>query len=243
MKNMDKVMDRLITLGEAYGAAEARDERSSQATTIRNILVLQRMQARHVMNEHLSYRDEERRLKRAMKKAEQDGVTFLPAVTRLKMLETLEASCRKMMAQNGELLMWLLDWWQEAGATYDDLLRFCGADYPGMRKRLNDFYSKYEGDDRSFSGLVFVHNLDYKNPRETGWIEDYVDAPLTHCIKEWQFDKLHNDSRMKAAAHNALMEVFPDIMDNAMVMRTDDDGVKRLYDKDGECVDTLGGDE
>lgn len=71
----------------------------------------------------------------------------------------------------------MLDLWQQAGATFEDLCNICNRDPAQVRKELLES----ESIDDSFAGLVMVHNLDYKDPRNSGWLEDYIDAPLTHA--------------------------------------------------------------
>ena len=91
----------------------------------------------------------------------------------------------------------------------------------------------------SFATLATAFNLDYKDPRNTGWLEDYIDAPLTHALKAYMQDLMLHTEAGKKAAHEAMNAVFPEIMENAMRMVTDEDGVRHLIDKDGEIVATL----
>ena len=238
MKNLQAVVDRMQALAEEHDQYIARDQKPP-LRVVQNLLVAYRMYARACTEMHNAYLDEYRRLKHKAAQAERDGVTFLPAKARLEGLHQVSKQLYVAMASAGEGLMLLLDWWQDAGATYDDLLRLCGADYPGMRAMLRDFYSGREDEDISFSDLVFVHNLDYKDPRETGWIEDDVDAPLTHCIKAAWSRKILTDPAVSAAASAAAQAVFPEIWENALTMHMNEDGERELYDKDGVLVANL----
>ena len=74
-------------------------------------------------------------------------------------------------------------------------------------------------------------------------MEDCIDAPLTHALKAYMTDLMLHTEAGKKAAHEAMNAVFPEIMENALRMVTDADGVRRLIDKDGEIVATLDGEE
>lgn len=133
----------------------------------------------------------------------------------------------------------MLDLWQLAGATFEDLCNLCNRDPAQVRKELLESESTSD----SFSGLAMVHNLDYKDPRETGWLEDSVDAPLTHALKAYMQDIMLHTEEGQKAAHAAMEAVFPEIMENAMTVVTGEDGVRRLIDRDGVEVATLDGEE
>ena len=237
MKNLQAVVDRMQALAEEHDQYIARGQKPP-LRVVQNLLVAYRMYARACTEMHNDCWGECRRLKHKAAQAEHDGITFLPAKARLEGLHRASKQYYVWMANAGEGLMILLNWWQDAGATYDDLLRFCGADYPGMRAMLRDFYN---GRDEivSFSDLVFVNNLDYKNPRETGWIEDEVDAPLTHCIKAAWSRRILTNPAASAVASAAAEAVFPEIWENALTMHTNEDGEREMYDKDGVLVVNL----
>ena len=66
-----------------------------------------------------------------------------------------------------------------------------------------------------------------------------MDAPLTHAVKEYYLDLMLHTKEGREAAHSALEASFPEIMENALRLVTDADGVKHLVDKDGVEVGTL----
>ena len=82
-------------------------------------------------------------------------------------------------------------------------------------------------------------NLDYKDPRNRGWIEDEVDAPLTHAVKAHWIDLMRHTEAGRKAAHEAFEAVFPEIAENALTVVTDADGIRHLIDKDGVDVGTV----
>lgn len=82
---------------------------------------------------------------------------------------------------------------------------------------------------------MFVYNLDYA-PDGTGWIDDKADAPFTHAAKEYMLDIMLHTAKGREASHNALMEVFPEMMENTMTMRVDEFGQKCLYDHEGNLI-------
>lgn len=87
--------------------------------------------------------------------------------------------------------------------------------------------------------MVFVHNLDYKDPRNTGWVEYEIDAPLTHAVKaHWMALVRHTDAGRKAA-HKAMNAAFPGITENTLTVITDADGIQHLIDKDGVDIGTI----
>lgn len=222
MNNLEKFLDIFNRLADAHDEKLTRGERPSMQE-ITTLLNAARMYARVAQDAERYAWSEYRELKHKCEVAKKkDGMHFLPAEMRLKELKERSELARGIMADFGDLLMAFLDEWQNAGATHKDLLRLCNADYPGMRKQLEE--------DR-FSILVFEHDLDYK--------DDTVDAPMTHCMKEWWFRELHTNPIAHEAAHQALENVFPDLMEKALTVQVNEDGIRELYDSDGEYVGTL----
>lgn len=227
MKRTDLLIERYRILADRYNASIAQEYRQDK-TEILTLLTACKMCARAVTEIKNRLWTEYLRLNHQNEKAQRSGVTFLPAVVKLEELKAREKEARDAMAEIGAELLKLLDIWQAAGAAYEELLTFCNANYQGMKKQLGKFYE----DAPTFSDLVFVHNLDYKNPRDTGFVENSVDAPLTHCVKEYFIKKILHDPAGKAAAHEAMLHFFPEVMEHAMTVCMDEDGVQRLYDKD-----------
>lgn len=122
--------------------------------------------------------------------------------------------------------------WQSTGATLDDLCSLCNRDPEQVREELDPT-------EKLFSEMVFVHNLDYKDPRSTGWVEYEIDAPLTHAVKAHWIDLVRHTEAGRKAAHEAFEAVFPEIAENALTVVTDADGIQHLIDKDGVDVGTV----
>ena len=95
-----------------------------------------------------------------------------------------------------------------------------------MSKIYNKQHVRYFGDLADTSGTSGTHPVSYT----------HLDAPLTHCVKEYFIKKILHDPAGKAAAHEAMLHFFPEIMEHAITVCMDEDGVQRLYDKDGECL-------
>lgn len=239
MKNLNVIEKKYDELCRRHNLRVEQNIRPSKQE-VQNLLTVSRMLARAMTEMRNNLWSEYRRMNHQNEKMKRRGISFPLAEKRLEQIKGRLQAARNAMSEVGENLMLLLDKWQITRATYDDLLNFCNANYPGMRKRLEDFYSRNPDSKQDFSGLVFVHNLDYKDPHDKGWIENEIDAPLTHCMKELWSHKLMTDPKVSEGAHHALMKAFPDLMNNIRTLRTDEDGVQRLYDKDGECVGEVG---
>lgn len=199
-------------------------------------VIILRQCARAAHKRYMDLRQDLRGLERAVRKSEADGVS---CVFSKMVLDRRRKECDKAeaaLAKAGEELLYALDLWQTVGATFEDLCNLCNRDPAQVRGELLE--SEDTAD--SFSKLAMVHNLDYKNPRDTGWLEDSVDAPLTHALKAYLLDRMLHTEEGRKAAHEAMETVFPEIMENAYTEVTDENGVRRLYDKDGEEVGILG---
>lgn len=202
-------------------------------------LVMLRQQSRVAHMEAESLWSEARGLQRSMKKMSEAALKFPLGELRVKKLENDAKAAKKELARVGEEIIQMLDLWQLAGATFEDLCNLCNRDPAQVRKELLESESTSD----SFSGLAMVHNLDYKNPRDTGFLEDSVDAPLTHALKAYMQDILLHTEAGRKAAIEAMNSVFPAIMENAMTIVTDEDGTRHMIDKDGVEVTTLDGKE
>ena len=201
-------------------------------------LVMLRQESRVVHMKSESLWAEVRGMRRSMKKIKEADMKFPLGEMRVKKLERDAEAADKELAHVGEEMHMMLELWQMAGATFEDLCNLCNRDPAQVRRELGPKELDARPD-ASFSKLAMVFNLDYKNPRDTGWLEDSVDAPLTHALKAYMQDLMLHTEAGKKAAHEAMNAVFPEIMENAMRMVTDEDGVRHLIDKDGEIVATL----
>lgn len=198
-------------------------------------VVAARIRARDAVNALVAAEAEEKAVGRAIVKAKEEGISFPLGDQRLEQLGKVSAQKRKELVDTGSVLCMALDMWQSFGATLHDLANLCNRSCGDVVEEIGE---DRLGDD--FSGLVFVYNLDYKDPRDRGWIDYDVDAPLTHAVKEYWMDLMLHTEAGRAASHEALEQCFPEIMENAMTLVTDADGVQRLIDKDGVEIGTVG---
>lgn len=196
------------------------------------LLILYRLRSRAASQELTEKREEIRALYRSLRKAESAGISFPLGTQRLsKLLEEYRAA-EGELAEVGKAICLALDFWQSTGATLDDLCSLCNRDPEQVRGELDPT-------EKLFSEMVFVHNLDYKDPRNTGWVEYEIDAPLTHAVKaHWMALVRHTDAGRKAA-HKAMNAAFPGITENTLTVITDADGIQHLIDKDGVDIGTI----
>ena len=218
------------------GVAFCRGDLESARKYAKTLLVLYRVRARDTVANLTQDTDELHSLKRTLKKAEQAGIMFPMGEKRVKTLEEKVKLQRERLVNYGESIVVTLDFWQSIGATLADLCNLCNRDHKQVLREI-----KPERVDLEFSSLIFVYNLDYKDPRNRGWIDYDVDAPFTHAVKDYFLELMISTPEGRAASHRALEECFPGILEGALMEVTDADGVRRLIDKDGVEVATLDG--
>ena len=218
------------------GVAFCRGDLESARKYAKTLLVLYRVRARDTVANLTQDTDELHSLKRTLKKAEQARITFPLGEQRVKVMEEKVKLQRERLVGYGESIVVTLDWWQGIGATLEDLCNLCNRDHKQVLREI-----KPERVDLEFSSLIFVYNLDYKDPRNRGWIDYDVDAPFTHAVKDYFLELMISTPEGRAASHRALEECFPGILEGALMEVTDADGVRRLIDKDGVEVATLDG--
>lgn len=218
-------------LGRA-GIASVQGNRGELRRDMLSLLVLYRLRSRDASQELAEKWAAIRALDRSMKKAESAGISFPLGTQRLsKLLEEYRAAEGKL-AEVGKDICLALDFWQSTGATLDDLCNLCNRDPEQVREELDPT-------EKLFSEMVFAHNLDYKDPRNAGWVEYEIDAPLTHAVKaHWMALVRHTDAGRKAA-HKAMNAAFPGITENTLTVITDADGIQHLIDKDGVDIGTI----
>lgn len=216
------------------GVALHLSKKEKSRKDARTLLVLYRVQARDTVTQLVQNTADLRALKRSLKKAEQAGIAFPMGEMRVKILEEKNQALRRMLVNLGQAITVTLDFWQSIGATLADMCNLCNRDYGRVLKEI-----KPKRVDEKFSALIFVHNLDYKDPRNRGWIDFDVDAPFTHAVKEYFLDLMINTPEGRKVSHRAMEECFPGIMENALTIVTDADGVRRVIDKDGVEIATL----
>lgn len=215
-------------LSRYYLAAHTGKQEKARKLALATLVILRR-QSRLAHMEAESLRSEVRGLKRYLKKMAEDGLKFPLGEIRVKKLESSANAAQKELARVGREIHQMLELWQLAGAAFEDLCNLCNRDPDQVRKELLESESIAD----SFAGLAMVHNLDYKNPRDTGWLEDSVDAPLTHALKAYMQDIMLHTEAGRKAAHEAMNAVFPEVMDHMVYPVTGEDGVERYFDKDG----------
>lgn len=214
------------------GAAAMQGRLPQAKRDATTLLVLYRLQSRAASQELAEKREEIRALYRSLRKAESAGISFPLGTQRLSKLREDYRVAEGELAEVGKAICLALDLWQSTGATLDDLCNLCNRDPVQVKENLHPT-------EKLFSEMVFVHNLDYKNPHDKGWLEDEIDAPLTHAVKAHWIDlMLHTESGRKAA-HETFEAVFPEIAENGMYLVTDADGIRHLIDKDGVDAGTL----
>ena len=209
-------------------------DRKKAKRAVGMMLMLYRLQSRAAIDRLLEALDALRSAERATKKAEEGGISFPLGRQRLKKLGEELSEARAELSEVGMNMCIVLDIWQGFGATLFDLANLCNTSYGKLVRAIGS-----ERLNESFSGLVFVYNLDYKDPSNREWVDYDVDAPLTHAVKEYYLDLMLHTKEGREAAHSALEASFPEIMENALRLVTDADGVKHLVDKDGVEVGTL----
>ena len=223
-------------LSRYYLAAHTGKQEKARKLALATLVML-RQQSRIAHMKAESLWSEARGLKRYMKNMSEAALKFPLGELRVKKLESDANAAQKELAQVGEEIHQMLELWQVAGATFEDLCNLCNRDPAQVRKMLQ----ASESAEDSFSKLAMVHNLDYKNPKDTGWLEDSVDAPLTHALKAYMLDTMLHTEAGRKAAHEAMKAIFPEIMENAMTVVTDEDGIRHLIDKDGADIGVLDG--
>lgn len=214
------------------GAAAMQGRLPQAKRDATTLLVLYRLQSRAASQELTEKREEMRALYRSLRKAESAGISFPLGTQRLSKLREDYRVAESRFAEIGQCIAIALDLWQSAGATLDDLCNLCNCDPVQVKENLHPT-------EKLFSEMVFVHNLDYKDPRNVGWIEDEVDAPLTHAVKAHWIDLVRHTDAGRKAAHEAFKSVFPEIAENALTVVTDADGIQHLIDKDGVDIGTI----
>lgn len=162
-------------LSRYYLAAHTGKQEKARKLALATLVML-RQQSRIAHMKAESLWSEARGLKRSMKKMSEAALKFPLGEMRVKKLESDADAAQKELAHVGEEIHQMLELWQLAGATFEDLCNLCNRDPAQVRKELGTKELETRPD-ASFSKLAMVFNLDYKNPRDIGWLEDSVDAP------------------------------------------------------------------
>lgn len=214
------------------GAAAMQGRLPQAKRDATTLLVLYRLQSRAASQELTEKREEMRALYRSLRKAESAGISFPLGTQRLSKLREDYRVAEGKLAEVGKDICLALDFWQSTGATLEDLCSLCNRDPEQVREELDPT-------EKLFSEMVFVHNLDYKDPRSTGWVEYEIDAPLTHAVKAHWIDLVRHTDAGRKAAHKAMNAAFSGITENTLTVITDADGIRHLIDKDGVDIGTI----
>lgn len=132
-----------------------------------------------------------------------------------------------------------LDLWQTCGGTFNELCNLCCISKEKAFEQIGkEVCRKVEAGEAVFSDLIFINNLDYKGDGD--FIDFACDGPMTHAMKEYIVHEMTTNHKLKRAAHEALADCFPELMDKALIEMTDEEGNRYLVDNSGEIVGTTG---
>lgn len=198
------------------------------ANEVRRALIAARFVVRGVLETYNAAQSKRRAISHRLSTIKQQGVLF-PMLN--LQLEEINAVCERqktMLADLGALCRNYLDLWQEKGATFEDFCDLCGL-APRLRKEAQER--------KCFSEMVFIHDFDYRPRYHDGWIDTEDDGSFTHALKEYFINFMLTTDEGRCAAHQAMEECFPDLMDKVLTLATDDDGNQVLFDACGEVVE------
>lgn len=224
-----------------YGLLKSNFEKANNADravrkrSCLNTIVICRMLARILLSDLFDIRRRIRAARRSVELAKKEGVAFLLAPTLLKNMRGERAEAERWVIHLAEIMFGLLKFWQESGATFEEFCNLCNRRPDDVRAELLDLE-----DAASFEKLAFVYNIDYRDTG-FGFIEDDVDALFTHLAKERFLYPIQHEPEARAAAHNALQAVFPEIWGNTYITALGEDGKIHLFDKDGTDAGILDG--
>ncbi len=200
-----------------------------------NAIVICRMLARLLLSDLFDICERIRAARRSAELAKNEGVVFLMTPALLKRMRDERDEAERWVIHLAEIMFGLLELWQKNGATFEEFCNLCNRRPNDVRAELLD-----PEDATSFEKLAFVYNIDYRDTG-SGFIEDDVDAPFTHLAKERFLYQIQHKPEARAAAHNALQAVFPEIWGNAYTTALGEDGEIHLFDKDGADAGILDG--
>ena len=192
-----------------------------------NAIVICRMLARLLLSDLFDICERIRAARRSAELAKNEGVVFILSPALLKRMRDEKDEAERWVSHLAEIMFGLLKLWQKNGATFEEFCNLCNRRPNDVRAELLD-----PEDATSFEKLAFVYNIDYRDTG-SGFIEDDVDAPFTHLAKERFLYQIQHKPETRAAAHNALQAVFPEIWGNAYTTALGAHGEIHLYNKDG----------
>lgn len=217
-------------LNNVIKCIEKHSQKPSKETAYR-ILCYSRMVGVQIIKEYINDRDMSIEIKSRMKKASK----ILPKYIKVSIhnpYEKLIENYKSEMSFIGNIMFSYLDEWQRLGGTFEELCNLCNISIEQGRKLIRGH------EDEKFSGLIFVSNLDYKNLGD--FLEDVPEAPFTVSIKEFVIEQLVYTEHGKKAAHEALQNIFPELLEKSIIPinanafeYTDEYGQIHRVDEDG----------
>lgn len=207
--------------------------KTEQYRAARMLLINFRRLARTIIENYNYYSFHLRRVNRERNKLKQQDMTFLPLEKQAQTYRFMLEDSRRRMTDVGEQMFWFLDGWQQAGATLRDLCDLCSKPYQQAVKEISP-----DRLDDAFSGIMFVHCLDYQHDfSDSGSYDTEVDAPFTHCIKEYMLDQMLTNPDAKRAADEAFEMCFPELAAKMVTPATTAEGETVYFDREGNEVD------
>lgn len=214
-KLMDKAINAFIHMAE----------NPSKETAYR-ALCLTRASAVRMIVEWDKTGDNKRQFARLAKKMPVPDLPDGVEISIMNPYEQLWKTNRSRIVTIGEILSIALDVWQVYGATLDDLKILCNGGGEHWYRAVEDYQ---KGD--QFSSIVFVGNLDYKEKGD--FLRTNPNAPLTTCLLEYNLNLIRTTEHGKRAAHEAIKQIVPELMEKALYRYTDSEGIVHYLDKDG----------
>ncbi len=211
---------------------EYAETEETTANDCRAILVIFRMKSRCVIDRLIEAINEVRQFERKERQLKNSGVIALPLVIALERAKTKREVARVDLSLCGSQIIEFLDRWEEKGATLLDLCHLCGHEHRRTLREIEEANSKGVC---SFSKLMFICNLDFRNDRADS-LDYETDAPLTHAVKDYMLDVMLNTEAGQTAAHQAFEACFPELWDQRLYSAKDSEGNNVLVNKDGEIV-------
>lgn len=213
------------------GLDQVHDGKPHNKREYLRLLMMLRFAIRDVLSLHNQTIDELRYYSRQKKLMESQGVHFLLVDAYIQEAMRKSELARELLAEFGEQAMVLLDLWQDAGASLEELCNLCNKPYRHFLNELSE-----DREDETFSGIMFVHTLDHRDTG-TGWIDWEDDSPFTHAIREYMLKLMLHTPEGREVAHGALLEVFAELIESAIGIETDEFGDTTLYDVNGMILD------
>lgn len=138
---------------------------------------------------------------------------------------------KEFLVHLGGQTILIMDMWQDSGATLKDMADLCGRPY----QQFLDTVNSLKDAPGKLSEMMEIYGLDYQD-NGSGFYDFTQDGPFTHATKEFLLDQMRNTTIGRMAAHEALVQVFPEIWDNWIMPVVDCEGNKVFIDNDGEIV-------